>query len=102
MIAPTTYLGNWAFVTSIIVAKFMVDQPPFLFEVCPNFIMFQPWGECLAYSLTNLPNLSIIFPNFFTMFWTWLGLPHPSIAGFPDVCARIPSTYGYPSFMLCP
>jgi hypothetical protein len=32
-IAPTTYLGNWALQTSIIVARFMVDQYPFLFEV---------------------------------------------------------------------
>jgi hypothetical protein len=32
IIAPTTYLGSWALVTSIIVASFMVDQRPFLFE----------------------------------------------------------------------
>ncbi len=31
-IAPTTYLRNWAFIISIIVAKFMVDQRPFLLE----------------------------------------------------------------------
>jgi hypothetical protein len=31
-IAPTTYLGNWAFITSIIATKFMVDQCPFIFE----------------------------------------------------------------------
>jgi len=31
-ITPTTYLGNWAFVTSIVVARFMVDQQSFLFE----------------------------------------------------------------------
>jgi hypothetical protein len=32
-IAPTTYLRSWALVTSIIAARFMVDQHPFLFEV---------------------------------------------------------------------
>ncbi len=31
-ITPTTYLGNWAFVTLIIVIRFMIDQQPFLFE----------------------------------------------------------------------
>jgi hypothetical protein len=31
-IAPITYLGNWAFVASIIVVRFMVDQRPFLLE----------------------------------------------------------------------
>ncbi len=32
-ITPTTYLRSWALVTLIIVARFMVDQHPFLFEV---------------------------------------------------------------------
>jgi hypothetical protein len=31
-ITPTTYLKRWAFVVSIIVVKFMVDQHPFIFE----------------------------------------------------------------------
>jgi len=31
-IAPTTYLRNWALVTSIIAIKFMVDQCHFLLE----------------------------------------------------------------------
>jgi hypothetical protein len=31
-IAPTTYLGDWALVVSIITVRFMVDQCPFLFE----------------------------------------------------------------------
>jgi hypothetical protein len=31
-ITPTTYLGNWAFVTLITVIRFMIDQQPFLFE----------------------------------------------------------------------
>jgi hypothetical protein len=31
-ITPTTCLRNWAFVTSIIVAKFFIDQQPFFFE----------------------------------------------------------------------
>jgi hypothetical protein len=32
IITPTTYLRNWAFVISIIFARFMVDQCPFLLE----------------------------------------------------------------------
>jgi len=31
-IAPTTYLGNWALITIIIIVRFMVDQHPFLVE----------------------------------------------------------------------
>jgi hypothetical protein len=31
-IALTTYLESWAFVTSIIIVRFMVDQHPFLLE----------------------------------------------------------------------
>jgi hypothetical protein len=31
-IIPTTYLRNWAFVISIVVARFMVDQCPFILE----------------------------------------------------------------------
>jgi hypothetical protein len=31
-IVPTTYLGNWAFITSIIVVRFIVDQCPFLLK----------------------------------------------------------------------
>jgi hypothetical protein len=31
-ITPTTYLGSWAFVVSIIVVRFVVNQQPFLFE----------------------------------------------------------------------
>ncbi len=32
-ITPTTHLGNWAFVASIIIAKFMVDQHPFFLKI---------------------------------------------------------------------
>jgi hypothetical protein len=31
-ITPTTYLGSWALVASIMVVRFMVDQHPFLLE----------------------------------------------------------------------
>jgi hypothetical protein len=31
-IAPTSYLRNWAFITSFIAVMFMVDQRPFLLE----------------------------------------------------------------------
>jgi hypothetical protein len=30
--APTTYIWSWAFVASIIIGRFMVNQHPFLFE----------------------------------------------------------------------
>jgi hypothetical protein len=44
-IAPTTYSRNWPFVISIIVARFMVDQRPFLFEAVAkidnNTFLFQ-------------------------------------------------------------
>jgi len=32
-IAPTTYLGSWALVASIIATRFMVDHRPFLLEL---------------------------------------------------------------------
>jgi hypothetical protein len=31
-ITSTTYLGSWAFIASIIVVRFMVNQRPFLLE----------------------------------------------------------------------
>jgi len=31
-ITPTTYLKSWALVVSIIIARFMIDQCPFLLE----------------------------------------------------------------------
>jgi hypothetical protein len=44
-IALVAYLGSWAFVASIIVSRFMVDQRPFLFEaltqVNNNNFLFQ-------------------------------------------------------------
>jgi hypothetical protein len=33
IIAPTAYLGSWAFVVLVIAARFMVYQCPFLLEV---------------------------------------------------------------------
>jgi len=33
LIAPTTYLGNWAFVAPIIIVKFLLNHHPFLLEV---------------------------------------------------------------------
>jgi hypothetical protein len=32
IIAPTTYLNNWALVTSNITIKFLIDKCPFLLE----------------------------------------------------------------------
>jgi hypothetical protein len=54
-----------------------------IFEAhCTLFYHVSALGMLLAYSSTNLPNLSIIFPNFLHN-TSWLGLPHPSIVGFP-------------------
>jgi hypothetical protein len=38
IIAPTTYLGNCAFVISTIFARFMVDQCPFLLEALAGVV----------------------------------------------------------------
>jgi hypothetical protein len=38
IIAPTTYLGNRAFVISTIFARFMVDQCPFLLEALAGVV----------------------------------------------------------------
>ncbi len=42
--------------------------------------MFQPKGQCLAYSSTNILRLSISFPGFSTTLQIQFGLPHPLIA----------------------
>jgi hypothetical protein len=66
---------------------------------CPNFIMFWPKGECLAYSSTSLPKLSINFPSLFHNIsnTTWIA---------PSLNCKSPSMhvhtshrpYGYPFF----
>jgi hypothetical protein len=62
----------------------------YLRSIVFKFMMFWSKGECLAYNLTNLFNLSIIFFSFFITFRTWLGLSHPSIAGiFQCVCTHV-------------
>ncbi len=68
-----------------------------------NFFKFQPWGECLAYILTNLPSLLIIFFYFFhnalNVDWTTKSfnckyfLMHVFTSHWP---------YGYPPLMLHP
>jgi len=69
---------------------------------CPNFIMFYPKGRCLAYNLTNFPNLLIIFPNFShnILYTTWttpfLSCRHPLM------CVHTShQLYGYPPLKLC-
>ncbi len=64
--------------------------------------MFWPRGGLLAYKLTILPNLSIIFPNFFTPLCIRLGLPSSFNCRIFFMCVH-PShqPYGYPPFMLC-
>jgi hypothetical protein len=63
--------------------------------MCPNFIMFWPKGKRLAYSSTNLPNLSIIFTSFLhnISYTTWTT---PSLN-----CKHPHWPYGYPPLMLC-
>ncbi len=68
----------------------------------PNFIMFWPRGECLAYSSTNFPMFSISFPSVFhkVSYTTWIApsfnykypLMHVHTFQWP---------YGYPPFTLC-
>jgi hypothetical protein len=48
--------------------------------LCLNFIMFQPWGKLWFIVQPIFPTFRLSSPNFPTMFWTQLKLPHPSIA----------------------
>jgi hypothetical protein len=70
-------------------------------SLCLNSIMFWPKGECLAYSLTNLPRLLIsflgLFHNLSNMTWT-----APSFnCKYPSMCVHTSHwPYGYPFFML--
>ncbi len=65
--------------------------------LCSNLIMFWPQGKCLVYNLTNLPNLSIIFPillhNAPNVIWITTSL---------NACAHIPSMLQCPPLKLCP
>jgi len=57
----------------------------------------------LAYTSIGLFILLIIFPNFSTLFQTWLELSHPSIVGLPLMCVHTShKPYGYPPFTLHP
>ncbi len=48
--APTTYLGSWAFVVSVKVTRFMVDQCPFLLaRVC-----FPPFEQLIGKQMVQL------------------------------------------------
>jgi hypothetical protein len=59
----------------------------------PDFIMFWPRGRCLAYNLTSLPNLLIIFRNFFAQhFVRDLDYPILQLQASLDVCVHIPLT----------
>ncbi len=64
--------------------------------------MFWPKGECLAYSSTNLPKLSIDFSGIFhsasNMTWTT-----PSLnCKYPSMCVHTShEPYGYPLLTLC-
>jgi hypothetical protein len=65
-IAPSTYLGNWALVTSIIATRFMVDQCHFLLEaltrVDNNTFPFQQHFKMACDLL--LPLIHTCFPSF--------------------------------------
>jgi len=69
---------------------------------CPNFIMFWPRGEYLAYSLTNLPKLSINFPGLFhnTSNTTWIA-PSLNCRCLSMHVHTSHQPYGYPLLMLC-
>jgi len=63
-IAPTTYLGSWVLVVSVIITRFMVDQCPFLLKVLARvdnhaFIFQQhlkaTWGLLLPPTYVFLP-----------------------------------------------
>jgi len=52
--------------------------------------MFWPRGRCLAYNLTSLPNLLIIFPNFFAQhFVRDLNYPIFQLQASFDVCVCV-------------
>jgi hypothetical protein len=70
---------------------------------CSNSIMFRPWGECLPYSWTNFPNLSIIFPNclhnIVDVVWTTTSFNYR----YPSMHVHTSDQpYGYPPLMLHP
>ncbi len=64
---------------------------------CLNFIMLWPKGKCLAYNLTNFPNLLINFPNLFHNILNMTSTTHPSMHVHTSH-----QLYGYPPFTLCP
>jgi hypothetical protein len=65
-IAPTTYLGNLAFVVFIITIRFMVHQHPFFFEalawVNNNTFLFQQHFKVVCDLLS--PSTRACFPSF--------------------------------------
>jgi hypothetical protein len=69
----------------------------YLKPIMLEFIMFRPWGGCLAYSSTNLPNLLIIFPNFLhntsNVVWTTTSFN----CGLPLMCVH---TFHWPCMHL--
>ncbi len=56
IIAPTTYLRNWAFVISIIFARFMVDQ-------CPSFLKLQQESTITHFLSSNTLITHVIFQH---------------------------------------
>jgi len=69
---------------------------------CLNFIMFWPRGECLVYNSTSLPNLLIIFPNFFHNTLYAIRITPSFNYMHPSMCVHTSHRpYGYPPFMLC-
>ncbi len=70
--------------------------------LCLNFIMFWLRGRRLVYNSTNIPILSIIFPNFLhiTMYATWIT---PSLnCKHLSMCMHTSHwPYGYPPLTLC-
>jgi hypothetical protein len=80
-------IPSWNVYTTIpFLACFLID---IWGPSCLNFIMFWHKGRSLAYSSTSLSSLSIIFCNFFIVFWMRFGLSHPLITcNFQCVCTH--------------
>jgi hypothetical protein len=73
----------------------------YLKPISLNIIMFRPWGGFLTYSSINLPNLSIIFPNFFHNVLNVVQTTTFFNYGPLLMCVHTSHRpYGYPSFML--
>jgi hypothetical protein len=69
----------------------------------PNFIIFWPLGGRLVHSSSNIPNLLIIFPNFFHTILDMAQITTSFNCKHPLMCVHTSHwPYGYPLLMLHP